>query len=174
VAKDLGAWRWKQERRRRAWILHQKGWSYALIAEALGVTPGAICQWVMRARGDGPDALQARSRRGQGARLSEAQRALVPSLLARGAPAYGFEGDVWTCRRIAVVLDATFGVRYSPEHVRRLLHGLRWTYQKPVVRASQRDERAVLAWMTERWPRLKKKPTRKGGRPSSWTSRPFT
>jgi len=35
---------WKEWRRRRAWELSQQGWSQKDIAEALGVTQGAVSQ----------------------------------------------------------------------------------------------------------------------------------
>jgi len=41
-------------RRLRAWALHQAGWRGAAIARALGVTEGAVSQWLKRARDQGP------------------------------------------------------------------------------------------------------------------------
>ena len=38
-------------------------------------------------------------------RLSAEQRTQLPTLLARGAPAYGFTGDVWTADRVAAVIE---------------------------------------------------------------------
>jgi hypothetical protein len=35
-------------------------------------------------------------------RLSEDERARLPELLARGAKAHGFGGEVWTCERVAI------------------------------------------------------------------------
>jgi predicted transcriptional regulator len=37
---------WKEEGRERAWVLYQVGWSQKQIAEALGVTKGAVSQWI--------------------------------------------------------------------------------------------------------------------------------
>jgi transposase len=48
---------WREARRFRAWELHQKGWSQVRIAEALGVTPGAVSQWLKPAREEGLSAL---------------------------------------------------------------------------------------------------------------------
>ncbi len=42
--------------------------------------------------------------------LSAEQLAQLPALLERGAEAYGFRGQVWTCRRVAEVIRRTFGV----------------------------------------------------------------
>ncbi len=41
---------WREGRRRRAWELAQQGWKHQDIAAALGVTPGAVSQWLKRAR----------------------------------------------------------------------------------------------------------------------------
>jgi putative transposase len=41
------------------------------------------------------------------------------------------------------------------------LHRMGWTVQKPIVRATQRDEAAIAAWRTKQWPRIKKKPSAK-------------
>ena len=51
---------WREGRRLRAWELFQKGWSQHRIAEALGVTKGAVSQWLSRARIQGPQALRHR------------------------------------------------------------------------------------------------------------------
>ncbi len=41
---------WREGRRLRAWELHQQGWKQTTIAEALGVTQGAVSQWVKRGK----------------------------------------------------------------------------------------------------------------------------
>ena len=85
---------WREARRLRAWDLHQQGWKQGRIAEALGVTQGAVSQWLARARDGGMQALYSRSPPGAPPRLSPAQLAELLALLARGAPAFGFLGDV--------------------------------------------------------------------------------
>jgi len=79
---------------------------------------------------------------------------LIPELLWHGAEAYGFRGLVWTCGRIAQVIQEEFGITYDKGHVSRLLRQLRWTPQMPIERASQRDEQAITRWRNEVWPRL--------------------
>lgn len=79
-----------------------------------------------------------------------------------GAEAYGFRGQVWTCRQVAEVIRYTFGVAYHPAHVSRLLHAVRHSVQQPIVRAIQRDAAAIRAWWQERWPALEKRRPRRG------------
>src|SRR5574341_498033 len=44
---------WREMRRLRAWELKRKGWKQKAIAEALGVSEGAVSQWVKRAEAGG-------------------------------------------------------------------------------------------------------------------------
>lgn len=90
--------------------------------------------------------------------MTTEQRNLLPSLLARGAQAFGFRGAIWTRARIAALIKREFGVSYHRDHIGRLLSEVGWSVQKPVERATQRDEAAIVRWRDERWPVLKKKP----------------
>lgn len=149
---------WREGRRFRAWELHQKGWKQREIAKALGVTEGAVSQWLKRAREGGVEALRTRKPTGAPPRLTPEQRAQIPELLKRGPEAFGFRGDIWTCGRVAEVIRREFGVSYHPAHVSRILRDCGWSVQKPIRRASQRDEEAIQRWVEERWPEVKKKP----------------
>src|SRR5215472_1654117 len=161
-ATDVGEWR-----RQRAWELHQAGWWQKDIAAALGVSRAAVCQWIKCARaGGGAQALRSRPHLGGPAKLTAEQRAQIPGLLARGAPAYGFGGDAWTATRLAEVIWRTFGVRYHPDHVSRLLRQAGWSAQRPIQRATQRDEAAIRRWQEERWPAIKKRQATKAPRSS--------
>jgi transposase len=148
---------WREGRRRRALELSAQGWLQEEIAAALGVTQGAVSQWLKRARVEGIEALYHRPALGPAPRLTAEQLATIPELLKHGAEYYGFRGDVWTRARVAEVIWQQFGVRYSPAHVSRLLRAVGWSQQKPVRRATQRDEAAIEQWRAERWPEIKKK-----------------
>jgi transposase len=148
---------WREGRRRRAWELKQQGWKQQDIAAALGVTEGAVSQWLKRAHEQGVEGLRRHPAPGRQPRLTPEQLAQLPALVERGAEAYGFRGQVWTCQRVAEVIRRTFGVSYHPAHVSRLLHAVRHSVQRPRTRATQRNEQAIEAWWQERWPALEKK-----------------
>src|SRR5947209_17500508 len=97
-------------RRFRALHLKGQGWSRRDIAEALGVSPVSVGRWFARARDGGPEALRAQPRLGPPPKLSAAQRHRIPEFLWHGAEAYGFRGEVWTCARVARVIEEEFGV----------------------------------------------------------------
>jgi transposase len=147
---------WREGRRLRALELKRKGWKQRDIADALGVTKGAVSQWMKRAKEEGVQGLLRKPPPGAQPRLSEEQRERIPELLDRGAEAYGFRGEVWTCERVAGVIREEFGVAYHPAHVSRLLRALGLSLQKPARRANQRNEEAIERWKQERWPALKK------------------
>lgn len=150
---------WRERRRFRAWELFQQGWKQKDIAAKLDVTQGAVSQWISRAKQEGPQALCKRKPSGRPSRLTSEQKQQLPLLLLRGAQAFGFCGDVWTCERIAKVIEDAFGVSYHPDSIGALLHACGWSYQKPVCRATQRKEEALRVWQEERLPALKKGPT---------------
>jgi transposase len=149
---------WRQERRERALVLKKANWPAQRIAFALGVTKGAVSQWFKRLReaGDDPSVLAPKPRPGAPSRLTVAQLAQLPAELNKGAKAFGFSNDVWTNKRVASVIEQVFEVRYHPMHVRRLLKKLGWTPQKPVERAVQRDEVAIVVWRNQTQAELKK------------------
>jgi transposase len=154
---------WREGRRRRAWELKEAGWKQQDIAVALGVSGGAVSQWLARARAEGvEEGLRRHPAPGPAPKLTPEQLAEVPALLDRGAEAYGFRGQVWTCPRVGEVIRRTFGVTYDPSHIGRLLHRLGYSVQRPIERATQRDEGAIRVWWEQRWPALKKRPATKG------------
>ena len=152
---------WREARRFRAWELKQKGWTQTRIAEALGVTPGAVSQWLKAVQEHGWVALNSHKGGRPKPRVSEGQLERLPQLLTKGPEAYGFRSDVWTRRRVGTVIKQEFGVTYRDTHVGRLQSKIGWICQKPVERAEQRDEDAIADWREETFPELKK--SRHGG-----------
>jgi transposase len=148
---------WREGRRQRAWELHEQGWKQKDIAAAVGVTQGAVSQWIKRGRDGGLYALRRRPAPGATPRLTAEQRAQLVDALAQGAPAFGFVGEVWTTKRIVAIIRELFGVSYHPAHVSRLVRALGQRVQLPVTQATQRDDAAIAAWQDERWPALKKR-----------------
>ncbi|MGH7862384.1 MAG: helix-turn-helix domain-containing protein [Candidatus Dormibacteraceae bacterium] len=93
--------------------------------------------------------------------MATAQRAHLLVLLAQGAESFGFRGDRWTAPRVTALITREFGVTCHPTHVSRLLRQIERSSPKPITRATQRDEGAIAARTSERWPALKKGPSRR-------------
>jgi len=145
----------KEWRRFRGLELHQQGWKQKEIAAALGVSPGAVSQWVVRARTHGPEALRHTKGGGPKPKLTAPQwQQLLQEILPQGAGAFGFIGKVWTLPRIATVIFETFGgVRYHPDWLSHKMRSLGWSVQKPETRRHTRQSRTRRVW----------KPSGKGG-----------
>jgi hypothetical protein len=79
----------------------------------------------------------------------------LAALLQESAVAHGWPNHLWTSRRVAVMIQRHFRVRYHPDHVRRLLHDrMHWTRQKPQKRARERNIKEVERWIADDWPRI--------------------
>ncbi len=153
---------WREGRRLRAWELKQQGWKQREIAEALGVSEGAVSQWMRRAREGGVESLRHIPPPGASPRLRSDQHTSLLVMLSKGAEAFGFHGQVWTGPRVAPLLKKHFGISYHPKYIPRLLKALGWSRQKPKKKATQQDKQAVAQWRETIWPQVKKKAEREG------------
>jgi transposase len=148
---------WKEDRRFHALSLEEKGWKQKDIAIALDVSKGAVSQWLQASKKKGKAGLLACPHTGRHPELADKEKQSIPDLLSHGAESYGFQGDVWTCRRVRKMIEMEFGVSYHKSHVARLLRELKWTPQQPVERAAQRNEEAIADWRKHVWSDMKKK-----------------
>jgi len=148
---------WKEKRRRHALKLAKQGWKQKEIAVALDVSNGAVSQWLKVSKQEGRSGLLARAHTGRPPELGNEEKQSIPEYLSHGAESYGFQGEVWTCRRVRKMIEIEFGVSYHKSHVARLLKELKWTPQQPVERATQRNEEAIADWRKHVWSDMKKK-----------------
>jgi transposase len=163
----------REARRLRAAELFAQGHTQAEVAHTLGVSRQAISRWHARFTQGGVDALRSRGPTGPAPKLSKAQLAHIEQALLKGAMANGFDTDLWTLERVAVVITQLTGVRHHPGHVWRLLRQrLGWSVQRPERRASERDEQAIARWVQQEWPRIKRGPPPSRPGLSSSTNRP--
>src|SRR5260221_8361740 len=102
-------------------------------------------------------------------RLSEKQRQQLEKLLVAGPERVGYETPLWTCPRVAHLIEQEFDVGYHEGHVWKILVGLGWSPQRPEGRARERNEEQILNWKKNVWPELKKKRAGRGASSSSST-----
>jgi transposase len=143
--------------------------SEAEIAREMGVSRTSVTRWKQQVERGGLPGLHRRRSSGRPSSLSEAQWRHLLDLLQRGAIAAGFETEQWTLPRIAQVIEQTFGVRYHRHSRGRALHARGWSPQRPLPRATERDEALIAAWLRRDWPRIKKGLAAQGGPWPSWT-----
>lgn len=130
------------------------------IARRLGVSLRAVRRWAKRLRdhpSSGLRALRSQPRSGRPPRLSDAQWRSILKILRKGALKAGFETDRWTLRRIRDLIRRRFGVVYHPNYLAARLRASGWSPQIPAVRAKERDEKVIRAWLEQQWPRIRRK-----------------
>jgi len=151
-----------ERRRRRAVGLLEAGENLSSAARAVGASVSSVHRWYQAYQRKGRAGLRPRPTPGRPPRLSASQRRRLWALLQRGPPAAGYPTELWTLKRMAEVIEKTFGVRYHPGHVWWLLARLGWSCQKPERRARESDEEGIEHWRRARWAHIKKRPP---GRP---------
>ncbi len=106
MGEEKGTMDWKERRRALAHELRAEGWQQTEIARILGVTQGAVSQWMRR-----PVASQA-NLTGRKPRLAAFQKAELARHLAAHPSLSRTE--------IARFIKERYGVRYSLSHISRL------------------------------------------------------
>jgi len=145
-----------ERRRHRALALLAAGDAPVDVAHRLGVDRRSVRRWKAAHRVHGVQGVRARPAPGRPSKLTARQRAQLERVLLQGATAAGFATPLWTCPRVAAVIQRRFKVRYHVDHIGRVLHALGWSPQQPARRALERDEAAITQWVKEHWPRVKK------------------
>jgi putative transposase len=142
-----------ERQRYHALLLVTKGYTYRQIADILFVDEETISRWVRLYQEQGLEGLRNHPRwggeHGQG-RLREAELAQLSQVLEQEAMPGTAVGSGWTVRAIRVLLEERFQVHYSRRGVRKLMWGLRWSYQRGRKLYIKRSaaEQARFAWET--------------------------
>jgi transposase len=141
--RPIGTAQELERRRRRAVELVKQGESPDDVAHFLGCGRSSVYTWLKLDR-ERPQALAAKAHPGRTPRLSREQIAELEGLLLKGAKAHGWTTQLWTADRVAALIERHFGVRFHPEHVRKIVkRRLGWSSQKPQKKAKERDEAAI-------------------------------
>jgi transposase len=142
-----------ERRRVRAVQMVEQGESPGVVALILGVTPQSLHRWRRLAHQRG--GLRSHPVSGRPRLLSNKQLQRLEAMLLKGSTAHGWSNQLWTAARVAVLIHRHFGVRYHPEHVRKLLKKrLHWTSQRPQKHPRERNDKEVERWIGDEWPRI--------------------
>jgi transposase len=137
-----------EQRRLEAAELLRQGIHQAAVARRVGVHRQSVSRWAQELEQGGKRALRKAGRAGRRPRLH-------PSL--------------WTCWRVADLIERECGVKYHPTQAWRIMRQLGWSCQRRVGCALEREEDKIRRWKQERWPEIKKKPKNRAVPSSSST-----
>jgi len=149
------------KRRVRAGRLLLKGKAPAEVAKAVGAPRQTVYRWLGVLQEHGIDGLRVMSQGGRPSRMSAEQVAELREALLAGPMANGYGTDLWTLKRVRLLIERRFGIKYSDVNVWRILGAMGFSSQKPERRASERNEDSVVQWKKRTFPALKKKPSGK-------------
>jgi transposase len=166
VKRDFEA----MERRRLAGLkLLKEGLNQSEVARRVKVCSQSVSRWAKTLQEKGEKGLKAAGRAGRLPLLDAGQLRQLTKRLLEGPEKLGYESPLWTCPRVADLIEREFGVRYHAGHVWKILRQLNWSPQRPKGRALERNEEAIAEWKHKTWPAIKKKPKKKAARSSSST-----
>jgi transposase len=144
-----------------------KGLSQSEVGRRLRVGHASVNRWAQVLAEQGQEGLKKAGRAGRKPRLSGEDLKRLEQGLLKGPEALGYETPLWTLWRVGHLIEQEFGVRYHPGHIWKILRQLQWSCQRPEGRARERNEKVIQHWKKVEWPRIKKKPAKKGARLSS-------
>jgi transposase len=130
----------------------------AEVALAVGVARQTVYTWKGLLDEGGIDALRAVPGRGRPAKLDAAQLEGVRRAMLQKPTEHGFGTELWTLKRVGVVIKRLHGVQFGQTQIWRILGSLGFSAQKSEKRAIERNEDGVREWKRRTWPGLKKKP----------------
>lgn len=132
------------------------------IARQLHVNRSSVHVWVTLWNEHGALSLYEGHRSGRPNSLSAEDKERLADIVESGPVAYGFNTGVWTSPIIATVIEEEFDVHYHPGHVRKLMHAIGFSVQRPTTKLVQADAKQRNKWVRYTYPNLKKKPARRG------------
>ena len=106
-----------EKRRFEAMRLLEEGLNQSEVARRLKVVRQTVARWVHERREHGMQALKKAGRAGRKPQLGEKDRKQLERLLLQGPEQLGYETPLWTCPRVAHLIEQELGIRYHPGHV---------------------------------------------------------
>lgn len=144
--------------RKRAIELYKSNKKQLEIASALGTSQSTISEWIKEYKKRGEASFDYSKVGGSKRRISKEHQLELIKLLNEGAVSNGYDGDIWTRKRVQHLIKEKYKIAYSLTAVGDLLRDLGFTVQKPDKRSYKQDPDKVKYWKEERLPSLKKKP----------------
>src|SRR5947209_12989023 len=158
-----------EKRRLEAVALFAKSLNNSEIGRRLKVSNQTVSRWRKEHQERGNVPLRRAGRAGRLPGLEQADKPRLVELLLQGPERLGYETPLWTCPRVAHLIEENFEVDYHPGHVWRILRHLNPSVKQPVSRALEHNEDLIAEWKRKRWPEIKKKPRTRAGRSSAST-----
>lgn len=156
--KDVHLWR----RLKAIWMYLERT-PPDLILNSLDISRRSLFYWIERYQEDGIEGLQEGVHTGRPSGLSAEELERLSEIIDSGPIAYGFSSGVWNCPRVGYVIQEEFGKPYHKDHIRKILHHLGFSVQRPTKALAKADPKWQQKWVHYTYPALKKTPRKKKG-----------
>ena len=143
-------------KRLQAVVLNAEGHSSGEIAGILKSPRSKTSEWLRLYEQHGIEGLLEGHRSGRPAELEERQRRQLADILDSGPAAYGLDTGIWTSPMIAWLIEEEFGIQYHPGHVRKILHEIGFSVQRPKRVLARADAAERDRWQRYMYPNIKK------------------
>jgi len=121
----------RAKNRLHAAFLRKQGKKIAEIAETLGSTKSAVSKWLNKVHYGGVKAAVPVKQTGRPKFLSTSQLKILRKQLLKEPTKFGHSEPFWSTRLVQEHVKQKFGVLFVDRHMRRLLHKMGFSLQKP-------------------------------------------
>ncbi len=129
-------------------------------AQIVGVGHRTLQDWIFKFRRGGLEALVKGPFPGRRPKLTAEQLEEFARLVEQGPEEVGLDTGVWTSRLAVNLVHKRFGVKYHPDHMRKILRRLGSTAQVPKRVLSRAGPEEESHWLDQELTDLKKKSNR--------------
>lgn len=137
-------------------LLVSEGMAERRAAHIVGVGRRTLQDWISRYRKGGFPALVKGPYPGRKPKLTQAQLAELDRIIEQGPESAGLDTGVWTAPLVADLVKKLFGIRYHPDHMRRILRRLQFSVQLPTRELSRADPEEQARWFDHEREAIKK------------------
>ena len=118
-------------KRLHAVLLNGEDYTSGTIARILDAPLSKVSEWLRNYERYGYDGLLEGHRCGRPPELPAEHLVRLADIIESGPVAYGYLSGVWTSPMLSRVIAEEFGCQYHPGHVRKLLHEIGFSVQRP-------------------------------------------
>ena len=126
------------------------------IANLLDVGLKSVYRWLNQYDREEVNGLYEGDHTGRPSLLTKTQLARLEDILESGPIAYGLTTGIWTCSAIQHIIKEEFAVTYHHDHVRKILHNMGFSVQRPMKKLALAKPELQQKWVRKTYPALKK------------------